>query len=152
MSVKLLAMGNVLMGDDGIAVYVAASLEEQLNQLGIEVIYGETDIGYSIAMLGREDFIIILDAARLGKTAGETNVLSFDNYSGKTGEVTQHNISFLELIRLYFPQNKGFIITIEIDEIRFHYGAGRLLEDKLAKISLEIYEKIKHALYQLEVT
>lgn len=152
MSVKLLAMGNVLMGDDGIAVYVAASLEEQLNQLGIEVIYGETDIGYSIAMLGREDFIIILDAARLGKTAGETTVLSFDNYSGRNGEVTQHNISFLELIRLYFPQNKGFIITIEIDEIRFHYGAGRLLEDKLAKISLEIYEKIKHALYQLEVT
>lgn len=150
MSTKLLAMGNVLMGDDGIAVYVAANLEDSLRKYDIEVVYGETDIGYSIAQIAKEDFIIILDAARLGKTPGEITVLPFDDIPQKSAELSLHNISFLDLLKLYFPKNDGVIIAVEIDEVSFHYALGEQLSIKFPRIVQEVSDAINSIFYHLQ--
>ncbi|HWT26636.1 MAG TPA: hydrogenase maturation protease [Mobilitalea sp.] len=71
MSVKLAAIGNVLMGDDGIAIAIAKKIEPELNRMGIEVVYGETDVGYCISVVDASDDIIILDASAFGKKPGE---------------------------------------------------------------------------------
>lgn len=140
---KLLAMGNILMGDDGIAIYIADILEDRLKEIGIDVIYGETDIGYSITNINEGDYIILLDAAYYGKTPGEITVLAFDEASINRKDATCHSVSFLDLLKLYFPKNDGIVLTVEIAEIGFFYGPSLLLKDKLETISQQIWEEIK---------
>ena len=58
MNVKLIAIGNKIMGDDRIGPLVAEHLEKFLSQLGIEVVIGETDIGYCLSKINEKDMII----------------------------------------------------------------------------------------------
>lgn len=143
MSTKLLAVGNVLMGDDGIAIYLAASLEEELEKLGVEVIYGETDIGYSILQMNDKDRIIILDAVKQGTAVGEVSVYYTRDLDGGLNRVYGHDISFINLLSFYYPNNSYYIITIEVGEVCFHYGLGSRINTILPKIRSEIYRKIE---------
>ena len=61
MSKKVIAMGNTLMKDDAIGIEVAKEIEEKLLEKGIEVIYGETDVQYSISNVQEDDYIFILE-------------------------------------------------------------------------------------------
>lgn len=55
MGVKLIAVGNRLMGDEGIAVKLAEYLMDRLYSQGIEVILGDTDIDFCFGRIDRED-------------------------------------------------------------------------------------------------
>ncbi len=142
MKMKLLAMGNVLMGDDGIAVYMAGILEESLREMGIEVIYGETDIGYCLSRIQEGDYIILLDASDLGKEPGEITMLSFDNLKTNYQNMTHHSVSFLDLLRLYFPKNDGNVITVQVKDIHLCYGISKELKEKTANLSLALQKQI----------
>lgn len=143
MSTKLIAMGNILMKDDGIAVFLAGYLKDTLCDMGIEVISGETDIGYCITQIKEGDFLILMDAARTGKNPGEVTLLSFIEAATDKRNTTQHCISFLDIINLYFPKNDGVILTIEIAEICFYYGLSAQLQDKISIILQEILLHIR---------
>lgn len=142
MSVKVVAIGNVLMQDDAIAIEVAKEIEEELLEKGIEVIYGETDFEYCISRVREEDYIFILDAAHLGKCAGEVTFLPLNGFASKKKGYTQHSYSFLDLLKLFNPQVQGEICAIEIEEVEFGFGLSSLLQGKLKGISEEILSKI----------
>lgn len=141
MSTKLLAMGNVLMGDDAIALHLATALEDKLSEIGIEVIYGETDIGYSISQINEGDYIIILDGTKTGAALGEVTCYSLESNHNRR-EKTFHNISFLDLMKLYYPKINGLLITVEVEQIGLYYGLSSGLQDRMAEIAKEIYKKI----------
>lgn len=139
MSIKLIAMGNVLMEDDAAAVFIADILKEELGNMGIETVYGETDTGYSISRIEDGDFLIVMDAASLGREPGEVTVLPFDEIiMSRRQNTSQHDIGFLELLRLYYPENDGIIVTIQIAEIGLCYGLSPQLRDKIEAISEEV--------------
>jgi len=50
------------MQDDGIAIAVTESLGNELRNLGLEVIIGETDFQYIFHLLKEDEFVIVLDA------------------------------------------------------------------------------------------
>jgi hydrogenase maturation protease len=145
MSKKLIALGNVLMGDDGIAVAVAGILEQDLNRLGFEVIYGETDIGYCITKIKDGDFLIILDASLSGKRPGEITILPY-NTASKEGTIrTQHGLRFTDLLDLYFPAAERVILTIEAAKVSLNYQLSRILSDKIniiAEETLQVIHKV----------
>jgi hydrogenase maturation protease len=146
MSTKLLAVGNVLMKDDGIAIYLAAELENRLEELGIEVIYVETDISYGISRIHDGDRVIIMDGARQGKAAGEVSLYDMEKADRDRGDTDGHNISVINLIKLFYPGCRCFILTIEVYEVDFHYGPSIVLKNRMPLIVQELIMKIDMAL------
>ena len=142
MRVKVIAIGNVLMKDDAIAIEVARNIEKELLDRGIEVIYGETDFEYCISRIQEEDYIFILDAAHYGKGPGEITFLPLKGFASKNKGYTQHSYSFLDLLKLYYPNSKGEICAIEAVEVKFEFGLSSLLQEKLKSISEIILGKI----------
>lgn len=143
MSIKLIAIGNILMKDDAIGIEVAKKLEEKLTEMDIEVIYGETDFQYCFSKILEDDFIFILDAAYLGKKIGEVTIMPIDSFVSNKNKHTQHNNSFLDLIKLYYKNIQGMIITIEIKEVELNFGLSAVLQEKLKDISEEVLAKME---------
>jgi len=143
MKSRVIAIGNILMKDDAIAIEVAKEIEEDLLEKGIEVIYGETDFEYCISRINAEDYIFILDAAHYGKTPGDVTFLPLNSFILKKRGYTQHSYSFLDLLKLFYPHVKGEIIAIEIQEVEFGFGLSPILQEKLKGISEKITSKIK---------
>jgi len=52
--IKIIGIGNSLMGDDGIALKVIDYIQEEINQLklGIKCIKAETDFNYALNNIG----------------------------------------------------------------------------------------------------
>lgn len=146
MSVKVIAIGNVLMKDDGVGIETTKLIEDKLLERGIEVIYGETDFEYCISKIGKEDILYILDAASYGKNPGEITVMPLNSYKANKNGYTQHNYSFLDLLKFHYPNIKGEILTIEANEIELGFGLSSKLEEKLIDISKEILYNIEKGL------
>lgn len=151
MNTKLLAMGNVLMGDDGIAVSLATSMENKLREMGVEVIYGETDVGYSISLIQEGDFIIVLDAAETGRDPGTVSCYNIVELQEDWKTIDSHNISFLDLVKLYFPKNKGILIAVDIATLEFHYGLSQILIDRFEDITQQILSKIRNFVEHINI-
>lgn len=146
MSVKLIAIGNLLMKDDGIAIEVTKGLEQKLMLIGIEVIYGETNIGYCISKVKPHDYIIVLDAAHYGKLPGEITVLPLQDFVTNSKGYTQHSFTFIDVLKLYYPSINGVVIGIEVKEVDFDIGLSNVLYEKLGYISDCIFTKIEDIL------
>lgn len=142
MSVKVIAIGNILMRDDGIGIEIAKEIEEKLLERGIEVIYGETDLQYSIFSVKEDDYIIIFDAAHYGKNPGEVTFLPLNTFISNKKGYSQHSYSFLDLLKLYYPNIKGIIYGIEVKEVELGLGLSEFLRKKIKAISKEILSQI----------
>ena len=59
--IKVIAIGNRIMIDDGIAIAVLENVRNKLESMGIEIIIGETDFQFCFHQLKEHDFVIILD-------------------------------------------------------------------------------------------
>jgi hydrogenase maturation protease len=142
MNVKLIAMGNVLMRDDGIGIFIAKAMEETLKEKGIEVIYGETDFGYCISKVKEQDKLVILDAANYGKTPGDITKLPLNNSFSDKNSHTQHSYNLLDILKLYYPDLEGDILAIEIKEITFGFGLTQELSKKKKDIIREVFDHL----------
>jgi len=142
-NIKVIAMGNVLMKDDAIGIEVAKDIEEKLLEKGIKVVYAETDVQYGISNVQEDDYIFILDAAYYGKDPGEITCLPLSSFVSKKKGYSQHNYSFLDLLKLYYTNVKGEIFAIEVKDVEFGFGLSSVLQEKLKAISKEILEQIE---------
>lgn len=142
MKMKVIALGNVLMGDDGIAISIARMLEPELNRLGLEVLLGETDPYYCITMIREEDFLILMDAGCFGKNPGDITLLPIKDCE-TVSTVVQHDIRFIDLLKLHIRHWDGVVLAIEIAEVDFRYGISQQLSDKVNLIAEEVITVIK---------
>ncbi len=136
---KLIAVGNVLMKDDGIGIFIAKAMENELTEKGIEVIYGETDFGYCISKVNDCDTIIILDAASYGRNPGDISIIPLNSYTESRNGYTQHSYNLLDILKLYYPNLEGDILAIEVKEITFGFGLTPELQQKKKDIIREIF-------------
>lgn len=143
MEIKLVALGNVLMRDDGIAIALAKEMEQELNKHNIEVIYGETDVAYCISMIKDTDYLIILDASYLGKLPGAITKIPFYDDQAYHLLGSQHSFSILDLLKLYVPRPVGFILAVEISEIYPCNQLSPLLKGKVKVIAKEVLKLIE---------
>lgn len=150
MKIKVIAVGNTLMEDDGIAIVVLEKLKEKFIERNIEVIIGETDFQYCISSIQDGNFIFFIDAVYYGKKPGEITVIPLEKYQYKKKYYTQHSYSVVDLIKLYFKDVKGYIIGIEIGEISFSYGLSSTLENNIAIISENVLKEIDSRIKELD--
>lgn len=146
MSNKVIAIGNVLMGDDGIGVIVTEKIRDELEKMGLEVIIGETDVNYCISSINREDLIFIIDAADCNCRTGEIGVFTIKNFNTLKKGHTQHSFGVLELLKIYFPELNGYIIAIQIYNTSFKLGISNVLEENIEEIGKQIVNIIRNLL------
>jgi hydrogenase maturation protease len=142
MRIKLLAVGNLLMEDDGIAIYLAEQLRYDLLQMGIEVIIGETDLGYLLSNITGEDYLILLDAASC-LPCGSIACFPFREEKLYLLDGFQHDISILSLCRCCYPRISGIIIGIGIGSLGFHYGLSPQLSSRFSILCKDLIELIQ---------
>lgn len=146
MSIKVIAMGNILMKDDAIGIEVAKEMQEKLLEKGIEVILGETDVQYSISQIKHNDYIFVLDAACYGQNPGEVTCFQLNSFTSNKKDYLQHSYNFLDLLKIYYPNIHGEIYAIEVNEVGFGLGLSSVLQEKLKLISQEIFIKIEKSI------
>lgn len=145
MSVKVISIGNVLMGDDGIGIKVLSKIENTLKRQGIQTINGETDCEYCLSQIERNDTVFIIDAAVTGKEIGSVNVVPIDknlnfysqsmNGKNSSHSLTQHSGSLIKLINIYHKNISGYIICIEAKDISYCPDISTELQNLLENIS-----------------
>ncbi|WP_411683170.1 hydrogenase maturation protease [Clostridium thailandense] len=127
MKIKVIAIGNILMGDDGIGIAVAEKIKYELEKDNIEVIIGETDFNYCDSMIEEGDYIVILDGAYYGKKPGEITLCPIREYKSFKKEYSQHSFGLLNLISMNYKNVEGYIVGIEISNVAFNLGLSEVL-------------------------
>ncbi|MCC5911744.1 MAG: hydrogenase maturation protease [Clostridiaceae bacterium] len=145
MAVKCIAIGNQIMGDDGIAIRVVEELSPQLKHAGIEVILGETDIDYALSEIKDGDFLFVIDATYFNVKPSTVTFTPLNKSIGQYPQVySQHQPNLVDLLKTYGKIVEGFIIGIEVEEIDF----GLELSDTLKTRFLHICEEVYRFIYE----
>lgn len=145
MSVKVIAVGNRLMGDDGVAIHIIEKLSEKFEKNGIKIIIGETDFEYCLSKIEEKDYIIIVDATCLGIESGTVTLNSLkDVYrlSAKQSLFSQHGYSLIKALEISYKTIDGIIVGIEGKNFDFDLSMSRQIEDCFHNICNKVYETI----------
>jgi hydrogenase maturation protease len=143
MSLKVIAIGNRLMGDDGAAIHVAEKLSEFFKEKGIELIIGETDFDYCLSKIEEGDFIIIIDAAWFGAKPGTVAAKSIKDVYKLNGEqslFSMHGYGFIKALEIYHKSIDGMVIGIEGQNFDYSLSMSRVLIDAFGSICSDILD------------
>jgi hydrogenase maturation protease len=145
MSIKIIAIGNRLMGDDGAAIYVSEKLSKSFEKNGMEVIIGETDFQYCLGKIIEEDYIIIIDATWFGIEPGTITVNSLkDIYllNANQSLFSQHGYSLIKALETYNKTIDGIIVGIEGEKFDFALLLSSRIEASFDNICSKVQETI----------
>ncbi|GIM29053.1 HybD peptidase [Clostridium polyendosporum] len=141
---KIIAIGNTLMRDDGVAIKALRIIEEPLKKLGFEVIFGGVSIEPAF-LIDKDEDVIVVDAMNIGVSGGEVHAFPLENFKGISFIcASEHDIDLLSMMRILKHSMKGIFIGIEIKEISFHDELSIEINKKLHFISKRIYEVCKN--------
>jgi hydrogenase maturation protease len=140
----VLGIGNVLMMDDGIGIYLIEELSGRNRTSNLSFLIGESDIDYCMEQIMDADFVIILDAAVSGSEPGSLTVYPLsDLHKHRELEVSPHDFHLFNLLYLHKESIKGFLIGVEPYEIKFHFGLSNTLNEKWENIVQDVEKTIK---------
>lgn len=139
---KVIAIGNSLMMDDGVAVIILEKIKNILEDKGIETIIGETDVEFCFSKLNEQDVFYIMDSTNYGNVPGTVTFKRLDDVKNIRGHRSIHSLGLMELVNIYKMDMKGYFIGIEIDRIDINIGLSNILHDKVEYISRKILDFI----------
>ncbi len=114
----ILGLGNVLMGDEGIGVYVARALQEHSLPDNIECMDGGTGGFHLLGTLQSADRLILIDAAADGNPEGTVTRTTPRFSRDYPPTLTAHDIGLKDLLDVFYIQGGGpevilYAITID---------------------------------------
>lgn len=125
----VLGIGNRLLGDDGVGIYIVEELMLHNQNKELEFVVGETDVDFCMDILTKSNSFIIVDAMILGKKPGEVSLFLWSREAiSKTLDLSQHNAHLLDLLGQNVNIPIGFIIGIEPYELTFQARLSSVLE------------------------
>lgn len=147
--IKIIGIGNEVMGDDGIAIKVLKEIRNKIEKLdkNIEVVIGETDFIYCLNKTNDDDFVIIVDSTYFDLDPGSVNLFSFEQackYLNSSD--SQHQISLVNTIKTYHENISGYIIGIEVFSLDFSLNLSDVLISRFSEICNKVYKIIKNIL------
>ncbi|MBU3182398.1 hydrogenase maturation protease [Clostridium psychrophilum] len=139
MGKKVIAIGNRLMMDDGVALLILEKIKNTLEDNGIETIIGETDVEFCFSKLNELDVFYIMDSTYYGTVPGTLTFKSLDDM-GKIKDHSKsiHSLGLMDLVSMYNLDIKGYFIGIEISTIDINIGLSNILQGKVEYISKKI--------------
>lgn len=153
--IKVFGIGNILLGDDGIGVYVVENIKEKLLNKNMEVIIGETDYLYCLEEIDKDDLVIIVDSTYLGKEAGTITLLNLEECDKFIDNINfQHEVNLVKALRYEKNYIKGYLIGVEVDKVAYSLQISPKLNNKfnyLCNKILNIIEEIhSNEIYNLK--
>lgn len=144
MNIKCIAIGNRIMGDDSIGIRVLEELVEKLEKEKVEVIFGETDIDYTLSKIDENDMIFIIDSTYFDIVPGTVTFTPIEKAIKQQHHqiYSQHQPSVINLLNTYNKSVTGYIVGIEIEEIHFSLDLSKRLSKQFMSICEEIYKFI----------
>lgn len=144
--ITVLGIGNRLLCDDGIGIYIVEELLRNSPPSGIQFVIGETDIDYCLDVVTGSDYVVIVDAVISGSEPGSVSIFSLDEetLAGEKLPIYGHDCHLVnELLRKNLLHKgrmpKGYIIGVEPSEICFNMG----LSPTLAGLFTVITDKVR---------
>lgn len=135
MTKKIIAIGNRLMQDDGVALEVGERIKDIMKEKKVEVIIGETDIDFCLQNIQPGDEVYIMDSTYYGIAPGS---ITFSNLSGRRDKnyisSSMHGLNLLDMLVIYRKRINIFFIGIEIDSIEMEEGLSAVLMNKIENI------------------
>ena len=139
MGKKVIAIGNMLMMDDGVALLILNKIKKSLEDKGIETIIGETDVEFCFSLLNEVDVFYIMDSTYYGNVPGTLTFKSLDDLKKfKDHSMSIHSLGLMDLINMYKMDIKGYFIGIEISNIDVNIGLSNILQGKAEDISKKV--------------
>lgn len=139
----VLGIGNVLMMDDGIGIYLIEELSRQNTDSSISFLIGESDIDYCIEQIMDASFVIIVDAAVSESEPGSLTVYHLsDLHEHRELDISSHNFHLFNMLYLQKDRIKGFLIGVEPYEIQFHIGLSKMLNEEWNSILQDVSDTI----------
>jgi hydrogenase maturation protease len=121
-TVLVLGIGNVLMGDEGIGVYVARRLAERGVAEGVEVLDGGVGSFLLLGPMQSAGRILLIDATLDGQTPGTIRRLTPRFSSDYPRTLTAHDIGLKDLLDAFHllgqvPEVTLFAISVAVAEM-----------------------------------
>lgn len=143
MGVKVIAIGNRLMGDDSIGLKVAERLRGLLAKQTIEVVVSETDVEYGLSRIEEGDVLFLLDATNYGLPAGTITVCPAGSEPPeKIARPFAHDVSLVDLLRMQARFVRGYFIGIEVQEIGFSLELSQELRTAFDDVCQKVGELV----------
>jgi hydrogenase maturation protease len=100
----VLGLGNVLMGDEGIGVYVVRALEKHTLPAGVECLDGGTGGFTLLEPLEDADRIVLIDAANDGNPMGAVTRTTPRFSRDYPPTLTAHDVGMKDLLDMFYIQ------------------------------------------------
>lgn len=144
-NILVLGIGNRLMMDDGMGIYVVDELLKQNDREDIQYIIGESDIDFCLEHIENASFVLIVDAIYGNKEPGEVSMYPLENILERQAlDISPHNIHLFQVLYLQREKVKGYLIGIEPVEIRFHLGMSPEIQQKWPVIVQSVKRNIQN--------
>jgi hydrogenase maturation protease len=145
---KVIGLGNILRGDDGIGPKIIHELRESLKSLRVEPIDAGSDAFTVLDHLLGPEPVLIIDCARMGKKAGAVQKIMIPNTEFLTAKVgmSLHSYSLAEIweiARSMGVKNDLSVIGIEPDAMDFNSGLSEVVKKSIPIILQMIAEEAK---------
>ncbi|AHN21362.1 hydrogenase maturation protease [Lysinibacillus varians] len=142
--VIVLGIGNRLMMDDGIGIYLVEEMMRDASAQNTQYIIGESDIDYCIQQIENATFVIIIDCTITGGQPGEITIHSLDHLVvSRSFDFSVHNLHLFQVLYQLRNQIKGYLIGIEPYKISFNFGLSKVIENKRNEIEKNVKEVIQ---------
>lgn len=147
--IKVFGIGNILLADDGIGVYIVENIKNEILDLGknIEVIIGETDYLYCLNEIEKDDLVIIVDSTYFNEKPGNVSCFKLQECDEFISDnISLHEENLFHILRKEKPYIKGYLIGIEIEKVDYSLNLSEKLYNKLEYICKEVLDIIKKIL------
>lgn len=140
----VLGIGNRLMMDDGMGIYLVEELMKQEGEFNIQYIVGESDVDYCIQQIENATSVIIIDAAMFDGQPGDITIYPLDNLEVfRLLDFSQHNLHLFQVLYQLKDRIQGYLIGIKPYEITFNIGLSKTIESRWNEIEQNVKDSIK---------
>jgi len=145
----VLGLGNVIMGDEGIGVYVVNALAKHTLPAGVECLDGGTGGFVLLEPLEAADRIFMIDAAADGNPIGTVTRITPRFSRDYPPTLTAHDIGVKDLLDVFHMRGGDREVVLYAITIDPHQSIRMSLSDELAKAAEEAVQRI---LAELQLT
>jgi len=145
--ITVLGIGNRLMMDDGIGLYVVENLKNKDMYHDLKYVIGETDIDFCLDEIQGSDYLIVVDAVSTGNKPGEITIKPLNEALPVfNAGLSAHNLHFMDILTRTVRDIKGILVGIEVSEVNYKIGLSEVLTQKLPEIADKVGNLIRATL------
>lgn len=144
--IKIFAIGNIILGDDGIGVKVMEFIGAQLESYSkeVKVLIVGIDYIYCLNEINKEDTVILVDSTYFGIQPGRVSVLNLkecDKFISPCRDM--HSENLLRVLREEYREIAGYLVGIEVEKVNYSLELSKTLKDNFSEITKKVFREIK---------